>query len=155
MATKIYFDMDGTVYDLYGIKGWKEMLESEREEVFKIGEPLVNMMTLEEVAKKLIETGIEIGIITWLPRDASKEYEAKCAKVKEEWKNLYMPYVNEFYTVPYGTAKHKVPVKKSKTMILFDDNYNVRCAWDSTIQRKSYNVDQIIEDMMKILEGVA
>lgn len=155
MATKIYFDMDGTVYDLYGIDGWKEMLEGGNEEVFRIGAPLVNMIDLESVAKRLIENGIEIGIITWLPRNATEDYAERCAKMKENWKNKYMPYVNEFYAVPYGTPKHKVPVRKSKTMILFDDNYDVRSAWDSTVQRKSYNVNQIIEDMMEILEGVA
>lgn len=155
MATKIYFDMDGTVYDLYGIDGWKDMLEDGNEEVFRIGAPLVNMIDLEAVAKRLIENGIEIGIITWLPRNATEDYAKRCAKIKENWKNKYMPYVNEFYAVPYGTPKHKVPTKKSKTMILFDDNYDVRSAWDSTVQRKSYNVNQIIEDMMEILEGVA
>ena len=154
MATKIYFDMDGTVYDLYGIEGWLEMLESENDEVFKIGSPLVDMARLGEVAKKLIEVGIEIGIITWLPKDATRGYERRCARIKEEWKNKYMPYVNEFYAVPYGTPKHKVPVKKSKTMILFDDNYRVRCDWDTYTQRRAFDVDDIIKVMYEILEGV-
>lgn len=31
---KIYFDMDGTVYDLYGMNNWLEMLRNEEKKRF-------------------------------------------------------------------------------------------------------------------------
>ena len=37
---KIYFDMDGTVYDLYGMKNWLEMLRNE-EKVLLLWEMLL------------------------------------------------------------------------------------------------------------------
>ena len=35
MTTKIYFDLDGTVYDLYSIENWEPKLRAENVEVFK------------------------------------------------------------------------------------------------------------------------
>ena len=46
---KIYFDMDGTVYDLYGIDNWLEMLINEEKGAFLIGNPLVDMNKLENI----------------------------------------------------------------------------------------------------------
>ena len=34
MTTKIYFDLDGTVYDLYSIENWELKLRAENADVF-------------------------------------------------------------------------------------------------------------------------
>lgn len=147
---KIYFDMDGTVYDLYGITNWLELLTDEKTEAFTIGKPLVNIKKLNQIASLLVDNGVEFGIITWLPKNATNEYEAKCAEVKREWKNQYMPFVNEFYAVPYGTPKHKVPAHKAKTMVIFDDNAEIRKEWQTKTQRVAFNVGNIVEELEKI-----
>lgn len=148
--TKIYFDMDGTVYDLYGMNNWLELLENEKAEAFTLGAPLVNIEELNKAAERLIEIGVEFGIITWLPKNATKGYEIECAKVKEEWKNQNMPFVKEFYAVPYGTPKHKVPTKKAKTMVIFDDNETIRNEWTTKTQRIAIGVENIVAELEKI-----
>ena len=42
MSKKIYFDLDGTVYNLYGIENWLQYLNEEKSEVFTIGEFMVD-----------------------------------------------------------------------------------------------------------------
>ena len=62
---KIYFDMDGTVYDLYGMDNWLEMLRNEERGAFLYGDTLVNMNELEDVCllKKVIKSVLLLGCL--------------------------------------------------------------------------------------------
>ena len=57
MSKKIYFDLDGTVYDLYNMENWLEKLRSETEKVFTEGDFLGNYENLQKKKKKLIGYG--------------------------------------------------------------------------------------------------
>ncbi len=150
---KIYFDMDGTVYDLYGMENWLEMLRNEEKGAFTLGNALVNMDELKEVCLRLIAKGYQIGIITWLPMGASLEYCEICTKEKREWAEKNMPYISEFYALEYGVPKQYAPAKRAKEMWLVDDNKEVREMWVTEKQRQAIDANgDIIEALTDILE---
>lgn len=47
--TKIYFDMDGTIANLYGEENWLDNLQNEREGSFINLQPLVDIAELSRV----------------------------------------------------------------------------------------------------------
>ena len=79
----ICFDLDGTLFDLYGKKNWLEMLRTENPDAFE-GEflPEIDKDDLYFFMKKLANKNVRFEVITWLPKFASVEYENKCAKKK-------------------------------------------------------------------------
>lgn len=151
MSKIVYFDMDGTVYDLYNVPQWLELLRSEQEQAFSLGKPLVDMKALAIVCNELINGGWQIGVITWLPMQASADYNDRCTKVKKEWQEKHMPYVSQFHAQIYGVPKQKA-VKKSKTMVLVDDNNEVGQMWATPKQRKHIDAKgDIIVELRKLL----
>lgn len=149
---KIYFDMDGTVYDLYGIKNWLEMLRNEEKGAFTLGKPLVDMDRLKRVCMELIGIEYQIGIITWLPMSASPEYWEVCTREKREWAEKNMPYISEFYALEYGTPKQYAPARRAAEMWLVDDSKEVREMWVTEKQRKAIDANNdIIEALERIL----
>lgn len=153
MTKVIYFDMDGTVADLYGSKDWLRNLEEENAGTFINLEPLVNMVELANVCEQLMMQGWQFGVITWLPMQASREYEEVCTIEKKAWQEKQMPWVTEFYAQSYGVPKQYAPVKRAGRMVLVDDNDEVRRVWDTAIQRTSIDAkDNIIEELKKLLD---
>ena len=53
MTKAIYFDMDGTIADLYGVEGWLNDLESENERPYATAKPLIRMSALARVLNRL------------------------------------------------------------------------------------------------------
>ena len=151
---KIYFDMDGTVYDLYGMENWLEMLRNEEKGAFTLGKSLVDMDKLKRVCIELIGIGYQIGIITWLPMGASLEYCEVCAEEKRNWAEKNMPYISEFYALEYGTPKQYAPARRASEMWLVDDSKEVREMWVTEKQRKAIDAnDNIIKALERILKN--
>lgn len=151
---KIYFDMDGTVADLYGSDNWLDNLQNERNGVFNNLFPLVDMNELAMVCHQLMDNGYSFGIITWLPMGASYEYEHVCEQEKREWANEFMPWVSEFYAQSYGVPKQYAPIKRAQNMVLIDDNTEVRAMWNTEKQRTSIDATKnIIEELKKLLDN--
>ena len=71
MSTRIYFDMDGTVADFYGQTDWLERLRNEQAGAFIACKPLFNRARFSAVVSRLLAIGVQFGVITWLPMDAS------------------------------------------------------------------------------------
>lgn len=151
---KIYFDMDGTVADLYGEKNWLDNLRNEREGSFINLRPLVDMNELAMVCHQLMNLGYSFGVITWLPMGASYEFERVCEEEKRAWVEEFMPWVSEFYTQSYGVPKQYAPSKRAAEMILVDDNAEVRAMWNTEVQRSSIDATQdIIKELKKLLDN--
>ena len=66
MSKKIYFDLDGTVYDLYNVENWLEKLRSETEKVFTEGDFLGNYDNFLSAICQLIGYGYSFGVISSL-----------------------------------------------------------------------------------------
>ena len=150
MAKRIYLDLDGTVFDLYGQPDWLERILAEDETVFATGKPLYDKRELAQTIAELQRKGYEIGVITWLPKDASESYEQRCARVKREWVREHLPTITEFNAIRYGTPKQKF-AKQAREVILIDDDDRVRAMWDTTKQRKSFDAKQNILDFLRDL----
>ena len=66
MTTKqIWFDMDGTIADLYGVNGWLDDIVNERADAYENARPLVNLQVLARLLNRLLRQGYEIGIVSW------------------------------------------------------------------------------------------
>lgn len=138
MERKIYFDMDGTIADLYGVENWLEMLINEDTTPYKIARPLVRMQSLARVLNRLQREGYEIGIVSWLSKNGSETYGEAVAEAKREWlaKHLASVHFDHIDIIAYGTPK-----QNGRNGILFDDEKPNRDSWNGI----AYDVNNIIE----------
>ena len=156
MSIKVYFDMDGTVADLYGQPDWLQMLRTETAGAFTDCKPLFNPADFYAVVNRLLFAGVQFGVITWLPMQASAEYEEICTAEKKAWCEKWMPFITEFSAQSYGIPKQKAIKKHAKTEILIDDNAEVGAIWKTTKQRAFYQVDKIhsVTDWLESLADI-
>ena len=145
MKKAIYFDMDGTIADLYGVNGWLEMLIAESVNPYVIAKPMLEMWELSKVLHELRKNGYHVGIISWTSKGGTKEYNERVANAKKWWlrENLYTA-LDEIKIVPYGTPKAQAV--DFPEGILFDDEERNREGWTG----KAYTPEMI----MKILEAL-
>ena len=143
MKKEIWFDMDGTIADLYGVEGWLDMLLNENTKPYEIAKPLVNMRELAKVLNKLIEKGWEIGVISWLAKNGTNDYNKKVANAKMKWlaKHLKSVKFAKIDIVEYGTPK-----QINRNGILFDDEKQNRENWLGV----AYNVENIIQVLREL-----
>lgn len=147
----IYFDMDGTIADLYGYENWLEMLRAEKTTPYEECGVLVNLKELREVLNEFIAAGITIGIISWGAMGGSKEYCKRTRKAKKDWCDYYFPDVfTEFHVVKYGTPKHYV--RKIKDSILVDDNDGVREKWKGETIDAKKDIIAILRVLLEEME---
>ena len=146
MTKAIYFDMDGTIANFYGVPNWLTCLETSDPTPYKVARPLVNMNTLARLLNRLQAEGWHIGIVSWLSKCGTDEFNAEVIIAKRMWLKNHLPsvYWDEYKIVPYGTPKHEIV--EFGTGILFDDETPNRVNWTGT----AYDVDNIIE----ILKGL-
>lgn len=132
MLKMICFDMDGTIADLYGVKGWLEMLRNENPTPYEVAEPIWNTEALNAILMALQAKGIEIRIVTWLSKDSTEEYKTATREAKKEWlADNAFPY-DHFHGVKYGATKAdsiRKYLDEGETAILIDDNDKVRRGW--------------------------
>lgn len=136
----IWFDMDGTIADLYGVDGWLRMLMASDATPYRIARPLVNLQALARVLNRLQRDGYEIGIISWLAKNADEAYNEAVTEAKKEWlaRHLASVHFNRIDIVEYGTPK-----QNGRDGILFDDEIGNRKNWNGI----AYDVNAIIETL--------
>lgn len=125
----IWFDMDGTIADLYGVENWLPMLRASDPTPYLVARPLVNLSALARMLNKLQKQGHEIGIISWTSKTGTPEYNAVVTTAKYAWLSKHLPSVDfdEIHVVPYGTPKQVFA--HSNNDILFDDEAKNRENW--------------------------
>lgn len=126
MKKAIYFDMDGTIANLYAVDGWLNDLIAENTRPYAQAVPMVNMNLLARRLNALQKAGYTIGIISWLSKNGTKAYGDKVAKVKKQWlkKHLASVHFDEIHIVAYGTPKETLGAG-----IIFDDEEQNRTHW--------------------------
>ena len=120
MIKAIYFDMDGTIADLYGVEGWLDDLIAENTRPYAEAKPLLNLSLLARYIHKAQKMGYIVGVISWLSKSGSPEYNKAVTEVKREWLKKHLPSVewDEIHIVEYGTPKSTC---RTCPGILFDD----------------------------------
>ena len=143
MTNTIYFDMDGTIANLYGVNGWLESIINRDASPYTNAEPMVRMNSLARVLNNLIKRGYKVGIVSWLAKNSTEEYDKAVTEAKLNWLKTHLKSVEfeEIHIVPYGTPKHEIV--ENPNGILFDDEEPNRTKWLGT----AYNVDAIIETL--------
>lgn len=143
MDKAIYFDMDGTIVNLYGVKDWLPKLLSSNPTPYEQAKPLCNMQALARLLNGLQKKGYNIGIVSWLCKGGSQEYDEQVAKAKHKWLNKHLKSVkfNEINISKHGTPKSTMV--KHMQGILFDDEADNRKHW----QGKAYPPENIFSEL--------
>ena len=146
MKTTIFFDMDGTIADLYGVENWLDYLIESNELPYEIAKPLIRLNALARILNKLQKQGYKVGIISWLAKNSNTAYDEKVTKAKKEWLKKHLASVNfdEIHIVKYGTPKQTFA--KTKNDILFDDEEKNRNDWTG----KAFDVNEIIKILKRM-----
>ena len=150
----ICFDMDGTIADLYGVKGWLADLENKIVRPYVEAKPLLDMEKLNEALIQFINLGIEVRVISWLAGGADKAYKEVTRVAKIEWLDNHNFPFNKAHMVQYGTTKAnciRAELADNECAILFDDNEKVRKGWH---MGEAYGVDDIIGTLYAILDEI-
>ena len=136
----INFDLDGTIADLYGVENWLPMLIAHDETPYVIAPPLLRLCTLARMLNRLQTKGYEIGIISWLCKNGTEDYNNRVTKTKIKWLKQHLPSVvwDSIVIVPYGTPKENYCFTEND--ILFDDELPNRQNWTG----QAYDVQNII-----------
>ena len=147
MTKAIYFDMDGTIADLYAVEGWLPMLQSHNATPYAQARTLVDMRVLARLLNKAQREGYTIGVVSWLAKGSTPQYDTEVTRAKIEWLNKHLHSVqwNEVHIVAYGTPKHNIVGYPNG--ILFDDEIHNRNMWTGT----AYDVQDIVEVIKELL----
>ena len=142
---KIWFDMDGTIADLYGVENWLPMLRNSNPTPYAAAAPLLRLTTLARVLHKVQQAGYEIGVISWLSKNSTPEYDEKVTAAKMWWLEKHLKSVrwDHIHIVPYGTSKINI----CGGGILFDDEEPNRNEWGEGAYKPS--------EIFNILKGLA
>lgn len=135
---KIWFDMDGTIANLYAVDGWLNMLRAFDPTPYKEAKPLLHMATFARMLNRLQAKGYEICIISWCSKESTAEYDEAVRTAKLAWLAKHLPSVHwdVVKIVPYGQNKWHI----CKSGILFDDEERNRNAWE---QGKAFTPETI------------
>lgn len=143
----IFFDMDGTIADLYGVTNWLDYLMEENTFPYEMAKPLLRLSALAKILNRLQREGFRIGIISWLCKCGTDEYNKKVTAAKEKWLKTHLKSVkfDEINIVKYGTNKDNF--RHTDKDLIFDDEEKNRKSWGG----QAYDVHNILE----ILKGIS
>lgn len=135
----IWFDMDGTIAELYKVKDWLPALRSNDWSVYDRCLPRAHFERINAAIEALVENGWQVGVITWASKgiDWGKADLNVITETKFEWLCRFFPALadGKFACIPYGYDKaqfmHEMHNNYNPYEIsyLVDDNKEVRAAW--------------------------
>lgn len=139
MTKAIWFDMDGTIADLYSVEGWLAYLQAEDTTPYEQAKVMHNMAQLAKLLHSAQRKGYTIGIISWTSKNGTQKYNKAVEQAKREWLNKHLHSVkwDAIHVVEYGTNKHSV----CGDGILFDDEQRNRDEW----QGMAFTPEHIVE----------
>ena len=145
----IYFDMDGTIANLYEVEDWLPKLINSDSSPYEEAEPMIDMNDLSNLLKGLQSKGVKIGIVSWLAKNSTKEYDKAVRTAKRRWlkENIDITF-DEIHIVKYGTRKDYIV--KDKMGILFDDELNNRNNWRGlAIDPTEEDINEVLRKLMR------
>lgn len=149
----VCFDMDGTIADLYKVKGWLKALREFNPMPYRVAEPMWDMDELALLLMEFQKIGVQVNIITWLSKETTPTYDHQVRNAKIDWLRYYDFPFDHFYGVDYGVRKSDVIrqwLGENETAILIDDNAEVRKDWDvgETIDPTTCNIIEVLKNLL-------
>lgn len=125
----IWWDMDGTIANLYEVENWLSKLRAEDATPYAEAKVMWNMSQLARLMNKVQLMGYKLGIISWTSKGGSESYNKAVAEAKKAWLGQHLASVkfDAICIVNYGTPKSLV--MNDEDDILFDDEAPNRDAW--------------------------
>lgn len=149
MKRTIWFDMDGTIADLYNVENWLPKLRAYDPSPYAEADVIWNMSLLARYLNKLQKLGYRIGIISWLSKSSNIQYDEAVTKAKREWLKLHLNSVtfDLIHITPYGVPKELWMTNTDD--ILFDDSEEIRNEWDG----EAYEPTEIFSVLSSLIKG--
>lgn len=147
----VWFDMDGTISDLYAVPGWLSKLRAFDPSPYREAAPLCDFEKVLPILHELQNLGVKIGIISWCSKASTREYDNAVRRAKKEWLRDYLPgfIFDEIHIVKYGTPKQTLSRRGG---ILIDDEALNRERWTKGISYDP-NEKSIVEILQEILRN--
>lgn len=147
MTKEIWFDMDGTIANLYAVEGWLNDLRNESTRPYDMALPMLNFSLFARLLNQLQADGWKIGIISWTAKNGNEAYNLAVEISKRAWLAKHLPSVewDEIKVVRYGTNKKET----CGGGILFDDEIGNREEWG----KGAYTPDMITEILKELRKG--
>lgn len=141
----IWFDMDGTIADLYAVENWLPMLRASDPTPYAEAKPLVHLSTLARLIHKAQRNGYSVGILSWLAKNSNADYDKAVTEAKLNWLHKHLPSVafDTVMIVPYGFGKYHF---NSGNDVLFDDEQRNRDDWGG----EAYDVGNLLKTFATI-----
>lgn len=123
----VYFDMDGTIADLYGVSDCFKRLDNMDATVYSEAKPIdkyINML------KEFHTMGYKVIILSALGMVSSKQFDKDTIRNKGMWLDTYVgkEYIDERVYIP--NTKHKELYQLFGKGILVDDDDRVLMNWN-------------------------
>lgn len=149
MKKTIWFDMDGTLNRFYDVPNWLPKLRAYDPSPYIEAAVMHNMSLLARYLNKLQKMGYQLGIISWLSKGSTAEYDEAVTIAKHEWLQFHLHSVtfDFIHITPYGIPKELW--MKNADDILFDDNEEIRNEWDG----EAYEPCDIFKILKQLVEG--
>lgn len=146
----IWWDMDGTIANLYAVENWLPKLRSEDASPYAEAKVMWNMSQLARLMNKVQQLGYQLGIISWTAKAGSENYNEAVKQAKLAWLKRHLASVSwdSICVVNYGTPKSLV--MHTEDDILFDDEERNRDEWLG----EAYEPDMIIKVLKALLGKV-
>ena len=145
MKKELWFDMDGTIANLYAVENWLEYLENENTFPYDEAGTMLNFSLFARLLHKLHTAGWRVGIISWTSKLGTEKDNLAVELAKRAWLARHLPSVewDEIKIVRYGTNKYI----ECGGGILFDDEERNRNAWKDM----AYEPSEIIKILKMLL----
>ena len=146
MTKQIWFDMDGTIANLYAVDGWLEDIRAENTRPYSEAKPMLNLSLLARLLNQAQRKGWEIGIVSWGAKNSTEKFLKMTGCAKFYWLLAHLPSVewDYIYIDYYGTNKFQ---RCGCNGILFDDEEQNREAWGNGMAYEP-------KDIFDILKGI-
>lgn len=123
----VWFDMDGTIADLYGVKEWLSYLKNENTLPYEICDLKYEKAPLIKSLVTLKQKGYNLGVISWTSKNGSIEYNQAVKNVKIEWlkRNGLYNLLDEILITCYGENKSHTCEKYGRGILVDDEKQNL------------------------------
>lgn len=127
--TTIYFDLDGTLSDLFSVPHWRERLAAKDSTPYRIARPLCPPDGLRALLASYHAEGYKLGIISWCSMGGDEGFDEVVKAAKIDWLKEHdiLECFDVVHIMPYGMPKHQF---MNRGDILIDDDANVRAQWN-------------------------